>query len=449
MALAARHRSLDAKSDEQLAALSAVGDARAFGVLVGRHRAGLLSLARRVVGPERAEDVLQESLLDAWSALRAGTTVGHVRGWLYQIVRHASWKVSRHVTPCELPATLVGADSPEVGAEQSAHVEKVMNEMTRLPAHEQLALMQTAVEGHSTAELAACLGVTEGAARQLVYRARMRLRRACTVLVPAPVLRWLSDRCQRAGQHVAELSGGGAASAGVVVGASKVAAVLATVSVVAIGAHAEIKHLTPPSTPPAGHAVLSRQSLGASTHPSATTSSTVPGHVQIALAAPAAATPAAASTGATNPSPSPAPANTASPGNGGSQASPGGTSPTDAASSASTSPADPTAVDASSTGSAADSSASASDAAPADQGAGTPTDTTPTSDAAPVDTTPVNSTPPADQTASSAPPADQTPPSPDTTPAGSVPPAGGTPSVTGSDTSTTPADTSATTPPSN
>jgi hypothetical protein len=52
-------------SDERLARLAAAGNADAFEVLVRRYRAALIRAARRILPEDRAEDAVQQALLDA------------------------------------------------------------------------------------------------------------------------------------------------------------------------------------------------------------------------------------------------------------------------------------------------------------------------------------------------------------------------------------------------
>src|SRR3954453_20841683 len=85
---------LRSQSDERLVALAREGRERAFTTLVERHREPLLAFAGRLGGAERAEDVVQQALLQAWAALQRGAKVGHAKGWLHQIVRHAAFKAT-------------------------------------------------------------------------------------------------------------------------------------------------------------------------------------------------------------------------------------------------------------------------------------------------------------------------------------------------------------------
>lgn len=65
------------------------GDAEAFGELVRGHQDSIYRLALRMVGPDEAEDVAQQSFIKAWQSLD-GFTGGSAFGtWLYRIAVNA------------------------------------------------------------------------------------------------------------------------------------------------------------------------------------------------------------------------------------------------------------------------------------------------------------------------------------------------------------------------
>ena len=67
-------------------------------VIVERYRPELLVFARRLSSEGRGEDIVQQAFLSAFAALRSGTEVRHLRGWLYRIVRNAA--VASHAPVC-------------------------------------------------------------------------------------------------------------------------------------------------------------------------------------------------------------------------------------------------------------------------------------------------------------------------------------------------------------
>jgi RNA polymerase sigma factor (sigma-70 family) len=182
---------LRSQSDERLVSLARAGHDRAFATIVERYRPELLAMARRLVSDGRAEDVLQQALLSAFAALRSGTEVRHVRGWLYQIVRTAAVKTR---PPAEAPLDEMTASGPalEDVVQQRALAMSAMSEISRLPPRQRDALVGSALGGLGRAELAASMGLSEGAVRQLVHRARATVRTAVTAVTPWPLANWLA-----------------------------------------------------------------------------------------------------------------------------------------------------------------------------------------------------------------------------------------------------------------
>src|SRR5437763_16629847 len=89
-------RLLATQSDGRLVDLARQGHERAFEALVLRYRRPLLGYCRRVLLPEaRAEDALQQALLQAWLALQRGDEVRDARAWLYRLVRHTALNAMR------------------------------------------------------------------------------------------------------------------------------------------------------------------------------------------------------------------------------------------------------------------------------------------------------------------------------------------------------------------
>jgi RNA polymerase sigma factor (sigma-70 family) len=184
-------RLLLTQSDARLVELARVGHERAFEALVQRYRRPLLGYCRRLLLPnERAEDALQQGLLQAWLALREGAEVHHFKPWLYRIVHNAalnSLRVSGY-DYAQLSETLSGVDAPVEDLDRRIAVREALAGLAALPQIQREALLRTAIEGRSYRDAAATLGLTEPALRGLVHRARTALRTAMTALTPAPLL---------------------------------------------------------------------------------------------------------------------------------------------------------------------------------------------------------------------------------------------------------------------
>jgi RNA polymerase sigma factor (sigma-70 family) len=216
---------LSSQSDERLVTLARAGHERAFAAIVERYTPELQALARRLCSDGRSEDVVQQAFLSAFTALRSGCEVRHLRGWLYRIVRNTA---GRFAAPAFVPldGTTPSANVLEDVVQQRATAMTALSEIARLPARQRQAMIGTALDGRARAELASSMGLSEGAVRQLVHRARVTLRSAVTALTPWPLARWIAAAGPDAPGPGELAAGAGAASSGGV--AIKLGALLAS-----------------------------------------------------------------------------------------------------------------------------------------------------------------------------------------------------------------------------
>jgi RNA polymerase sigma factor (sigma-70 family) len=285
---------LRAQSDDRLVMLARAGHERAFVAIVERYRRPLYAFTRRLVPEARAEDVLQQAFTNAWAALSGGADVRHLRAWLHQIVRNAAIAAVRPAGDEPLSELLVGADGPERDVELRLLVSETLDNIARLPEHQRAAIVKTAMEGRSRSEVASSLGVTDGAVRALLHRARTTLRAAATALTPMPLATWAAGGRGPGLEHAAELVAG-AGSASIAGATAKTGTIVAVTGAVA-GSLAS--HGTPL---PGHHPQHHRRAVIAGHHhratapvrlpaphagPAATTAGTAPAH-----AAPAAGPP--------------------------------------------------------------------------------------------------------------------------------------------------------------
>jgi RNA polymerase sigma factor (sigma-70 family) len=234
---------LGAQSDQRLLALASEGHERAFEALVQRYRRPLLRYCRRMgLSDTRSEDVLQQAFLQAWLALARGAEVRELRPWLYRIAHNAAVNAMRG--PAESHGELTeavqagAALAGESNLERTIAVREALGEVAELPRMQRQAIFLTAVDGQSHDEVASALGISHGALRGLLYRARATLRSAAAALTPPPLLEWAAGRSGATGpaaERLAELTAGGGAAgfAGVLL---KGAVVAVTAGALATGA---------------------------------------------------------------------------------------------------------------------------------------------------------------------------------------------------------------------
>src|SRR3954471_10847720 len=232
---------LRTQSDERLVVLARGGHERAFEAIVERYRGVLLRAARRYLPEARAEDALQQADISAWSAIQRGDDVRDLRAWLFRIVHNTALNQLRvsGYDYSELDEALRGSSAPDEELERRAIVRQTLTGLAALPERQREALLRIAVEGRSQEEVARELGVTEGAVRQLVHRARLTLRAAATAITPLPLATWAAGAAASGGavssqmtERIAELVGG--AGAGAFLAKAGAVAVLATGTAVAV-----------------------------------------------------------------------------------------------------------------------------------------------------------------------------------------------------------------------
>ena len=223
---------LRVQSDERLVALARAGHERPFEAIVERYRRPLLRHARRLVGEARAEDAVQQSLVAAWAALQRGDDVRDLRAWLYRIVHNTALNALRGQREyAELRESMTTGGAPHDVLERRLAVRETLETLAALPERQREALLRTAIEGRSQAEVAESLGLSDGAVRQLVHRARMAVRAAATAVTPLPAAQWLAAagaRGEPLSDRLGELVGAaGAAGAGATLAKAGTIAVLA------------------------------------------------------------------------------------------------------------------------------------------------------------------------------------------------------------------------------
>jgi RNA polymerase sigma factor (sigma-70 family) len=151
----------------------------AFDKLYRRHAAAVYRYARAVLGNHAdAEDVAQQTFLNAYRALARGTKPRKAENWLFTIAHN---EVRRHLRDTRGRRLEVELD------EQLAHttpersepsVTDVLRALQSLTPNQRSALVMREFEGRPYAEIAEIMGVTQTALETLIFRARRALAEA-------------------------------------------------------------------------------------------------------------------------------------------------------------------------------------------------------------------------------------------------------------------------------
>ena len=164
------------------------GDHDAFEELYRTHvRAVRTVVSAKLSGVDAVADVVQEVFARALERLSTLREPDHFRAWLLSIVRHAAIDQrrdrdkTRHSPGEEAEAQPEPGDGPADLVELAELSELVNGLVGGLSTRDATAISLVTRLGFSPAEVAQALGVTPGAAKVIVHRARRRLRDALSL----------------------------------------------------------------------------------------------------------------------------------------------------------------------------------------------------------------------------------------------------------------------------
>jgi RNA polymerase sigma-70 factor (ECF subfamily) len=195
-------------TDEELARRVAGGETALFEVLLRRHDQRVYRTVRAILRDEdEAEDAMQQAWIAAYLHLADFEGTAPFATWLVRIAANEALQRLRrrmppkaHAEGAEEERMDPHAQDPEERAaarEAGRLVERAVDE---LPAHYRVVFVLREVEGLSTADTAAALGIGEDAAKVRLHRARALLRRALEDVVDRgarDAFPFLAPRCNR------------------------------------------------------------------------------------------------------------------------------------------------------------------------------------------------------------------------------------------------------------
>jgi RNA polymerase sigma-70 factor (ECF subfamily) len=170
--------------DEALVALTAAGDQRAFGEIVRRHGGRLRALAMRFTGgASEADDIVQETFVSFWRTAGRWQPGGPPLGaYLTRITvnRAIDGDRRRRVRRFFGLEEATEVVDTEPAADERLANRRALTAVTRdirlLPARQRAAILLAADGDRSNGDIAAVMGLSEGAVEQLLVRARRTLR---------------------------------------------------------------------------------------------------------------------------------------------------------------------------------------------------------------------------------------------------------------------------------
>ena len=165
----------------QLIARSHNGDTMAFGQLVDQHKGQVLRVCLRLLGNlGDAQDVAQETFLQAFLGLERFREEARFATWRYRIAVHRCQSVLRRQHRAEESLQEVVPDpglTPEGALLQREQGWRVDRALQRLAPDLRVAVVLRDVLGFSYAEIAETVGVPLGTVKSRISAARWALRR--------------------------------------------------------------------------------------------------------------------------------------------------------------------------------------------------------------------------------------------------------------------------------
>jgi RNA polymerase sigma-70 factor (ECF subfamily) len=166
-------------------------DPVAFRQLVETYSQRIYNLALKMLGdPDLAEDILQETFVNAYRAIDRFEGRSHISTWLYRIAHNAVlMRLRKEQTGPDLQSleddvdldTLVVADQWDDGPErrllQSELLQKMDEALANLSEALRVVFVLRDIDGLSTAQTAEVLGLSETAVKSRLHRARLELRK--------------------------------------------------------------------------------------------------------------------------------------------------------------------------------------------------------------------------------------------------------------------------------
>ena len=170
---------VEAAKDTALVAAAKGGDLGCFEELVRRHQGPAFRIALRMLGSRGdAEDVTQETFVQAWRSLSKFRGDSAFGTWIYRIATNRSLNVlgGRRVESIPVEEDTLGASSStEEEAERRWRLRSTVAALLTLAPEQRALIVLRELEGLSYGEIGEVLGLRESLVKGRLHRARLAL----------------------------------------------------------------------------------------------------------------------------------------------------------------------------------------------------------------------------------------------------------------------------------
>ena len=177
------------ETDQLLIRRAIQGDERALRMLWSQHAPHIDAVVRRLVGdPEQAADIAQDVWMQIFRALPGFRGDSQFGTWAHRIAVNRTLNALRKSRRIAKAETAIEEDTAatEIDDERAFLAASIEQAAARLPEGARMVFMLHDVEGYTHEDIARELGITTGASKSQLFKARAKLRRLLAHLVDGP-----------------------------------------------------------------------------------------------------------------------------------------------------------------------------------------------------------------------------------------------------------------------
>jgi len=167
--------------DRDLVEQAQRGDREAFAILARTHGDRLVQIAQRILRDiGRAEDAVQQTLVNAWRELPALRDPDRFEPWLHRLLVNASYAEARRGRDWNANVRVLPLEGPS-GPDESMSIDnrdRLERGFRRLPPDQRAILVFTHYLGLTPTEIAERLGIPVGTANSRLHYAERAMRAA-------------------------------------------------------------------------------------------------------------------------------------------------------------------------------------------------------------------------------------------------------------------------------
>ena len=162
--------------DAEAVELVLAGDRSGAAYLIEQYQMDVYNASLRILAnPADAEDVTQDTFLAAFERMSTYRPGQALSPWLRAIARHRAIDLARRRARAPEPELPAASESAEKIALDRIEAERVRAALNRLPSRDRTLLVLRYWEDQSVESVASSMGMSEGAARVALLRARRSL----------------------------------------------------------------------------------------------------------------------------------------------------------------------------------------------------------------------------------------------------------------------------------